>query len=155
LRYLPLAWFIMFQVWLLWILLKSCSSKKRKKSSAWHLSRQFLRIHKHGSPKKNSKTEFWYYISYSKRCRGHEAFSIHPSRHPSSPAEGILWLPILLLQQQSPSSSWERKPGDVDPGVAAEAVFNLLPWSAVCCYVTGHKQCKHQDFQQPHAECGI
>ncbi len=25
--------------------------------------------------------------------------SIHPSHHPSSPAEGILWLPILLLQQ--------------------------------------------------------
>jgi hypothetical protein len=29
------------------------------------------------------------------------------------------------------------------------AVFGLLPWSAVCCYLTGHKQCKHQDFQQP------
>ncbi len=29
------------------------------------------------------------------------------------------------------------------------AIFGLLPWSAVCCYLTGHKQCKHQDFQQP------
>ncbi len=28
--------------------------------------------------------------------------SIHPSHHPSSPAEGILWLPILLLLQQPP-----------------------------------------------------
>jgi hypothetical protein len=32
--------------------------------------------------------------------------------------------------------------------------------SAVCCYLTGHKQCKHQDFQRPgspwiHVECGI
>jgi hypothetical protein len=40
------------------------------------------------------------------------------------------------------------------------AVSGLLPWSAVCCYLTGHKQCKHQDFQRPgsrwiHAECGI
>jgi hypothetical protein len=39
-------------------------------------------------------------------------------------------------------------------------VSGLLPWSAVCCYLTGHKQCKHQDFQRPgsrwiHAECGI
>jgi hypothetical protein len=39
-------------------------------------------------------------------------------------------------------------------------VSGLSPWSAVCCYLTGHKQCKHQDFQQPgsrwiHAECGI
>jgi hypothetical protein len=31
--------------------------------------------------------------------RGCEAFSIHPSRQPSSRAEGIMWLPILLLQQ--------------------------------------------------------
>jgi hypothetical protein len=29
------------------------------------------------------------------------------------------------------------------------AVSGLLPWSAVCCYFTGHKQCKHQDFQRP------
>jgi hypothetical protein len=48
----------------------------------------------------------------------------------------------------------------LDPGVAAEAVSSLFPWSAVCCYLTGHKQCKHQDFQRPgsrwiHAECGI
>ncbi len=28
--------------------------------------------------------------------------SIHPSRHPSSLVEGILWLPILLLLQQPP-----------------------------------------------------
>ncbi len=33
-------------------------------------------------------------------------------------------------------------------------------WSAICCYLTGHKQCKHQDFQQPgsrwiNAKCGI
>jgi hypothetical protein len=38
------------------------------------------------------------------------------------------------------------------------AVSGLLPWSAVCCYFTGHKQCKHQHFQWPgsqwiHAEC--
>ncbi len=30
----------------------------------------------------------------------------------------------------------------------------------ICCYLTGHKQCKHQDFQRPgsrwiHAECDI
>jgi hypothetical protein len=36
----------------------------------------------------------------------------------------------------------------------------LLSWSAVRCYLMGHKQCKHQDFQWPgsrwiHAECGI
>jgi len=31
-----------------------------------------------------------------------EAFSIHLSRHPSSPAESILWFPILLLLQQPP-----------------------------------------------------
>ncbi len=36
----------------------------------------------------------------------------------------------------------------------------LLPLSAVCCYLTGHKQCKHQDYQQPgsrwiHVECGM
>ncbi len=35
-----------------------------------------------------------------------------------------------------------------------------LPWSAVCCYLTGHKQCKHQHFQRPgspwiHVEPGI
>jgi hypothetical protein len=35
-----------------------------------------------------------------------------------------------------------------------------FPWLAVCCYLTGHKECKHQDFQRPgsrwiHAECGI
>jgi ATP-dependent DNA helicase PIF1 len=24
---------------------------------------------------------------------------------------------------------------------------SLFPWLVVCCYVTGHKQCKHQDFQ--------
>jgi hypothetical protein len=64
------------------------------------------------------------------------------------------------LQQQSPSSSRKRKPQDVDPGAVAEAVPGLFPWSAVCCYLTGHKQCKHQDFQRPgspwiHAECGI
>jgi hypothetical protein len=39
-------------------------------------------------------------------------------------------------------------------------VSGLLPWSAVCCYLTGHKQCKHQDFQPPrswwiHAECAM
>ncbi len=39
-------------------------------------------------------------------------------------------------------------------------VSGLFPWSAVCCYLMGHKQCKHQDFQQPgsqwiHAEGGI
>ncbi len=39
-------------------------------------------------------------------------------------------------------------------------VSDLLPWSAVCCYLTGHTQCKHQDFQQPgspwiHTECGM
>jgi hypothetical protein len=40
------------------------------------------------------------------------------------------------------------------------AVSSLFPWLAVCCYFTGHKQGKHQDFQQPgsrwiHAECRI
>jgi hypothetical protein len=33
--------------------------------------------------------------------------------------------------------------------VVAEAVSGLFPWSAVCCYLMGHKQCKHQDFQRP------
>jgi len=28
-------------------------------------------------------------------------------------------------------------------------ISGLLPWSAVCCYLMGHKQCKHQDFQGP------
>jgi hypothetical protein len=28
-------------------------------------------------------------------------------------------------------------------------VSSVLPWLAVCCYLTGHKQCKHQDFQRP------
>jgi hypothetical protein len=40
------------------------------------------------------------------------------------------------------------------------SISGLLPWSAVCCYLTGHKQCKHQDFQWPrsrwiHAKRGI
>ncbi len=40
------------------------------------------------------------------------------------------------------------------------AISGLFPWSAVCCYLTGHKQCKHQDFHWPgsqwiHAKCGI
>ncbi len=39
-------------------------------------------------------------------------------------------------------------------------VCDLFSWSAVCCYLTGHKQCKHQDFQRPrswwmHAKCDI
>jgi hypothetical protein len=28
-------------------------------------------------------------------------------------------------------------------------VSDLLPWSAICCYLTGHKQCKHEGFQWP------
>jgi hypothetical protein len=48
----------------------------------------------------------------------------------------------------------------LDPSAATEAVFGLLSWSTICCYFTGHKQCKHQDFQWPgsqwiHAKCGI
>jgi len=40
------------------------------------------------------------------------------------------------------------------------AITGLLPWLVVCCYLTGHKQCKHQNFQRPrswwiHAKCGI
>jgi hypothetical protein len=29
------------------------------------------------------------------------------------------------------------------------AVSDLFPWSVICCYLMGHKQCKHQDFQRP------
>jgi hypothetical protein len=29
------------------------------------------------------------------------------------------------------------------------AIIGLLPWLVVCCYLTGHKQCKHQNFQRP------
>jgi hypothetical protein len=34
------------------------------------------------------------------------------------------------------------------------AISCLFPWSAVCCYLTGHssKQCKHQDFQRPGSQ---
>jgi hypothetical protein len=28
-------------------------------------------------------------------------------------------------------------------------VFGFFPWSVICCYLTSHKQCKHQDFQRP------
>jgi len=40
------------------------------------------------------------------------------------------------------------------------AITGLLPRLAVCCYLTSHKQCKHQDFQRPrsrwiHAKCGL
>ncbi len=73
--------------------------------------------------------------------------SIRPVIHPVQ-LKVFCDSPILLLQQQSPSS-WERKPQDVDPGAAAETVSGLFPWSAVCCYLTGRKQCKHQDFQPP------
>jgi len=30
-------------------------------------------------------------------------------------------------------------------------VSNLFPWLAICCYLTGHKQCKYQDFQRPRS----
>ncbi len=31
------------------------------------------------------------------------------------------------------------------------AISSLLPWSAICCYLKSHKQCKHQDFRRPRS----
>ncbi len=58
---------------------------------------------------------------------------------------------LAEINNPPPNVSLSRK-GMPGPG--------LSPWSAVCRYLTGHKQCKHQDFQQPgslwiHAECGM
>jgi hypothetical protein len=105
-------------------------------------------------------------ITYSKGRRGREAFfhsSICPVIHPVQ-LKVFCDFPILLLLQQSPSS-WVRKPQDVDPGAAAEAVSNqsfpMVSCMLLYSYLIGHKQCKHQDFQWPgssrwiHAECGI
>jgi hypothetical protein len=83
-------------------------------------------------------------ITYNKGRRGREAFSIHPSV-PSSihgwhhtgkktlaEINNLLSTHVSLFRKSMPG-----------PGLWS------LPWSAVCCYLTGHKQCKHQDFQQP------
>ncbi len=77
--------------------------------------------------------------------------SIRPVIHPVQ-LKVFYDSPILLLLQQSPPSSWERKPQDVDPGAAAEAVSSLFPWSAVCCYLTVTSSANIKIFsgQGPH-----
>ncbi len=49
---------------------------------------------------------------------------------------------------------------DIEQHWGIFVVSGLFSWLVVCCYLTGHKQCKHQDFQWPwsqwiHSECGI
>jgi hypothetical protein len=96
-----------------------------------------------------------YNITYSKGRCGCEAFSIHPSV-PSSTMDGI-------IQGRKPWQKCISPPLRMCCYLAKACpapVSGLLPLSAVCCYLTGHKQCKHQDFQRPgsgwiHAECFI
>jgi hypothetical protein len=60
--------------------------------------------------------------------------------------------PRFWYQYQQQTQHWTLN------NVGYIIVSSLL--AAVCCYLTGHKQCKHQDFQRPgsqwiHAECDI
>ncbi len=96
------------------------------------------------------------HITYSKGRRGREAFF-----HPSVPSSIHGWhhtgkKTLAEINTPPPPLRMCRCLGKACPA----PVSGLLPWSAVCCYLTGHKQCKHQDFQQPgswwiHTECGI
>jgi hypothetical protein len=93
-------------------------------------------------------------LTYSKGRRGRETFSIHPpvihpwmaSYREGNPGRNKITPPLHMCHCL----------GKACPAL----VSGLLPWSAVCCYLTGDKQCKHQDFQQPgsrwiHEECGM
>jgi hypothetical protein len=77
-----------------------------------------------------------------------------PSAHVSLSRKGMLGpkggTPICNDNQQESRS-------DIEQCWGIFAVFDFLPWSAVCCYLTccyltGHKQCKHQDFQRPGSQ---
>jgi hypothetical protein len=85
-------------------------------------------------------------ITYSKGRCGREVFSIHPSRHPSM--DGIIHV-IKSVEINNPPPL--RMCCCLGKACLA-SISGLLPWSAVCCYLTGHKQCKQQDFQQPRSQ---
>ncbi len=93
-------------------------------------------------------------ITYSKGR--HETFSINPSVPSSIHGWHHIGKKTLAKINNPPPLRMCRCLGKACPA----PVSGLLPWLAVCCYLMGHKQCKHQDFQRPrsrwiHVECDI
>ncbi len=63
-------------------------------------------------------------------------------RHAWPPGEGGGGIPKILISIQGQTLN------NVGSSPVIFVISSLLPWSTVCCYLMGHKQCKHQDFQK-------
>jgi hypothetical protein len=73
------------------------------------------------------------------------------------PAGGGTLKILILISVTNPTYILHTTPENIQKRMHA---LIAQPWLAICCYLTGHKKCKHQDFQRPrswwiHAECGI
>ncbi len=99
-----------------------------------------------------------------------EAFSIHPSvpssihgwHHTGKKTLTEINYPLLhmcrFLEKACPAQGGHPQDFHISTSSSISCssgiwgifvISGLLPWSAACCYLTGHKQCKHQDFQRP------